>query len=990
MSERKSLVFTRREFIKASVAAPVSLSILGEAASHAASSPEHANIIEMRARPTAKPIAALTPTDRPWHAQWIGPLTPKTIDLHDAAWIWTDEAGIVAPQNAKPGKRFFRRQIDLPDHSTVTSAVAVFTADNHFKLIVNGTEIGRGDDWRQAVPIDIAGALYPGSNAIVVHAENDTDAAGLIGKIRIECKGQTPVEVVTDALWDGAETMGAAGWKAARVLGSNGIAPWSSIAVNNGSPPNTWTCYRKRFTLDEKPKTAIARIAVDSKYWLWVNGKLAVYEGELKRTANPRDTYFDRVDLAPYLQEGSNSIALLAWYWGKDGFSHQSSGEAALVFELEAERTRIISDATWKMLRHPAYGSTGDPHPNARMPDDNIHFDARQDIGDWTAANFNDSTWPAPAELGQPPAAPWNRLIERPIPQWRTGELTSYENAAELLGNRADAPSLGMPRISDGKPIIALLPRNLSISPYLKIKAAAGLTIDMRTDNYNGGSEYNYRSEYVTKDGVQEFESLAYLNGHWMIYSIPEGVEVLDLRYRETRYDTDFTGSFQSDDAFLDLLWIKARNTMNLNMRDAIQDADRERAQWWGDEVIVLGQILYSCDARAHALIRKGICNLVDWQKPDGVLFAPVPGGWWDFTPTRVVRANELPMQMLASIGVYGFWYYYLYTGDKATIAHAYPAVKRYLDLYKLGTDGLVKHRGGGWDWADWGENIDVPVLDNAWLYQALESAIYMARLTGHNGDVRRYQDMRTSIAGNYNRLLWTGTEYRSPGYKGETDERGHALAVLFGLAKPEQWPAIKAVLAREFHGSPYMEKYVLESLFRMNDADAAIARMKLRYRKMVESKYTTLWEGWGIGAEGFGGGSYNHGWAGGPLTLMMRYIAGVSPTSPGFTTYDVIPQLGALNHVNASFDSVAGRIEVGIVRDAGKFHLKLTSPKKTTATVSIPMDEQGLKRIQVQGKTMWRNGRAAERVKGVTVIGESEGRLRLQVAPGTWEFEAA
>ena len=323
------------------------------------------------------------------------------------------------------------------------------------------------------------------------------------------------------------------------------------------------------------------------------------------------------------------------------------------------------------------------------------------------------------------------------------------------------------------------------------------------------------------------------------------------------------------------------------------------------------------------------------------------------------------------------------------TITHAYPAVKRYLDLYELGTDGLVKHRGGGWDWADWGENIDVPVLDNAWLYQALESAISMARLTGHNGDVRRYQDMRASIAGNYNRLLWTGTEYRSPGYKGETDDRGHGLAVLVGLAKPEQWPAIKAVLAREFHGSPYMEKYVLESLFHMNDADAAIARMKSRYRKMVESKYTTLWEGWGIGAEGYGGGSYNHGWAGGPLTLMMRYIAGVSPASPGFTTYEVVPQLGALNRVNAGFDTVAGHIDVGIVRDADKFNLKLTSPEKTTATVSIPLAEREMNRVQARGKTIWENRKAVGRVKGVTVIGEADGRLRLQVAPGTWEFEA-
>jgi hypothetical protein len=102
----------------------------------------------------------------------------------------------------------------------------------------------------------------------------------------------------------------------------------------------------------------------------------------------------------------------------------------------------------------------------------------------------------------------------------------------------------------------------------------------MRTDNYKGGSEFNYRSEYVTREGVQEFESLAYLNGHWLIYSIPPGVEILGLRYRETRYDTDFAGSFECDDPFLNTLWLKSRNTMIVNMRDSIQDPDRERAQW--------------------------------------------------------------------------------------------------------------------------------------------------------------------------------------------------------------------------------------------------------------------------------------------------------------------------------------------------------------------------------------------------------------------------
>lgn len=719
---------------------------------------------------------------------------------------------------------------------------------------------------------------------------------------------------------------------------------------------NLWTCLRKTFLLAEKPKTAEARIAVDSKYWLWVNGQLAVFEGGLKRGPNPRDTYFDVVDLAPYLRKGSNTIALLAWYWGKPGFSYNCSGKAGFVFELGAGKTKVGSDETWKAIRHPAYGSTGDPHPNFRLPEDNVHFDARLDLGDWALPDYNDSSWASAAAFGQPPVAPWNHLIERPIPQWRISPLMEYENAREL------------PRISDGKPIIAKLPRNITISPYLKIKAPAGLTIDLRTDNYKGGGQYNYRSEYVTKEGVQEFESLPYLNGHWMIYSIPAGVEILGLRYRESRYDTDWVGRFDCDDPFLNTLWLKARNTMNVNMRDAIQDSpERERAQWWGDEVILMDQILYTCDDRAIGLVRKGIDNLVDWQKPDGVLFSPIPAGNWN---------KELPMQMLASIGEKGFWNYYFQTGDKATIEHAYPAVKKYLSLWQLGTNGLVIHRGGGWDWADWGENIDVPVIENAWLYQALNAAIKMAQLNGNDADVAGYEKMRDTIAANYNPTFWNGKEYRSPGYTGETDERGHALAVVFGLAKPEQWPGIKQVFARQFHGSPYMEKYVLESLFMMQDADAALARMKSRYRKMVESPCTTLWEGWGIGNEGFGGGTYNHGWCGGPLALMMEYVAGVMPTSPGFETYSILPQLGSLQKVDAVVSTVKGRIEVDIHHDAGHFIMHLVSPPKTKAMIGLPFSGE----VTI-------NGRKPSTIARVRVCGSRDGYQLFEVEPGKWDF---
>ena len=102
------------------------------------------------------------------------------------------------------------------------------------------------------------------------------------------------------------------------------------------------------------------------------------------------------------------------------------------------------------------------------------------------------------------------------------------------------------------------------------------------------------------------------------------------------------------------------------------------------------------------------------------------------------------------------------------------------------------------------------------------------------------------------------------------------------GLAKPDKYPAIFEVLKKEYHASPFMEKYVGEALFVMGYDDFAIQRTRERFEAMVNYPgCTTLWEGWGIGKAGFGGGSVNHAWSGGTLTLLSQYVAGIRPTKP-------------------------------------------------------------------------------------------------------------
>ncbi|MGK6350021.1 alpha-L-rhamnosidase C-terminal domain-containing protein [Parapedobacter sp. DT-150] len=729
---------------------------------------------------------------------------------------------------------------------------------------------------------------------------------------------------------------------------------------------NIWTAYYKTYAIENLPKTAYAKIATDSKYWLWINGELVVFEGQLKRGPNPRDTYYDEVDVAPYLTKGENTIAVLTWYWGRDGFNHKNSGKSALLFEAVLGGATIRSDTTWKAIRHPAFGHTGPPLPNYRLPEFNIHFDARNDVPDWRLGDVGGKAWQPVVSYGSPPIAPWNKLEKRPIPMWYDSGLVAYENEAELR------------RTSDGDTVIAKLPRNISITPYLKIDAPAGLKIDIRTDNYKGGSEFNVRTEYITKEGVQDFETFGYMNGHEVRYAIPKGVNILELKYRETRYNTERLGVFKADDPFLNTLWEKSYNTLNVNLRDAIQDPDRERAQWWGDAVILLGEILYACDGNGHLAIQKAIRNLVDWQKADGVLYSPVPAGNWD---------RELPAQMLASIGKYGFWNYFRYTADTATMRYVYPAVKRYLKLWKFGEDGLVIHRPGGWDWMDWGEDIDTPLIENAWYYMALEGAIGMAELTGNQADIPSYRAASESIKTNFNRRFWTGAAYKSPSNTSVIDDRGNGLAVVAGLADSTKYGAIKKVLETEFHASPYMEKYILEAFFIMGDAKGGLERMKTRYTNMVESPLTTLWEGWGVGSAGYGGGSYNHGWSGGPLTLMHQYVAGIAPERPGFETFSILPQLGTLDEIYCITPTAKGNITVELKRTEDNLSLSAVVPTRTTARIGIPKLKTGWSTITVNGDVLLEKGGKPRDHPSISHLGEDETYCYFDVKAGAWSF---
>ena len=633
--------------------------------------------------------------------------------------------------------------------------------------------------------------------------------------------------------------------------------------------PNQWAMFRANWHYNGE--NAVVWMAADTKYYLYVNGELAVFEGGLNRGPVPGGTYADRVDLRDYLHEGDNVIAALVWYWGNEGRNNVDSGCPGFCFATE-EGVQL----DFKAALHPAYGDTLPPHPAYLYGGHNIGFDARQDVN-FTAVDFDDTSWKKAKEV------PGTPLYQRPVPMVRFSWIKSYTRV-EQQGNR----------------YVARLPYGAQITPVFTVKAPAGCRIDVRTDHYvvPGGPGddhhvYNgHRVEYITREGLQTFEAPNWLYGEKVIYRMDPQVEVVELAWRESSYDTKVIASFESSNPMMDALVQKAQRTLLVCMRDNFMDCpDRERGQWIGDVSVQAPQALMTLDEKARKLLKKAIFDFVLLRKGDH-LVGNVPG----------IHCSELPSQSLCAISKLGMlaWYEKV-TGDREPLQLAWPAMESYLKLWNMQENGLVEPRKGNWYWFDHGRGVDGPVLENAWYISALDYYLESAEALGEKPDAE-LAERRRIIAEAFESSFRHEDGYRSGE---ENDDRANAMAVLTGLADRDMYPAIARVLKKVRLATPYMEAFVLEALFAMGEGQLAMDRMMERYASMVRDPGSTLWEDFTVL------GTRNHAWSGAPLTVAFRYLAGLTPDGQGGWTAHPATEL--ISAMKLTMETERGTVTVAV-----------------------------------------------------------------------------
>lgn len=115
-------------------------------------------------------------------------------------WIWSHATA----SHASPAGEaiVLRRIVTLP--ATPEAARAVITCDNECRVLVNGVEAFRSDNWQEIRSVDLAG-FRAGENSVTVFAVNrgtGPGAAGFYFEARFSFPGHDAVSVVSDASWE--------------------------------------------------------------------------------------------------------------------------------------------------------------------------------------------------------------------------------------------------------------------------------------------------------------------------------------------------------------------------------------------------------------------------------------------------------------------------------------------------------------------------------------------------------------------------------------------------------------------------------------------------------------------------------------------------------------------------------------------------------------------------------------------------------------------
>ncbi len=137
---------------------------------------------------------------------------------------------------------------------------------------------------------------------------------------------------------------------------------------------------------------------------------------------------------------------------------------------------------------------------------------------------------------------------------------------------------------------------------------------------------------------------------------------------------------------------------------------------------------------------------------------------------------------------------------------------------------------------------------------------------------------------------------------------------------------------------STFFYAYVLQAMFQAGRGDDAMAAIRTLWGAMLDRGATTWYEHWNHGPETYGNTSACHAWSASPTYHLSEQIGGVTPAAPGFEQVRIAPRMFDLDHASVTTPTPKGPIDVHWRRvGADDMNLTVTLPKGITGVLDLP-----------------------------------------------------
>jgi alpha-L-rhamnosidase len=720
---------------------------------------------------------------------------------------------------------------------------------------------------------------------------------------------------------------------------------WPSFWINcPGVSQRSYGVYhfRKTFMLANKTEHFLVHVTADNRYRLFVNGH-PVCSGPAR--GDLYNWYYETVDIAPWLQTGSNTIASLVWNMAEWAPVAQVSNQTGFVLQGDGANEQIVnSNNSWKVFHDSAYQpcstDNGERLHSYMVIGPGDHVRGSNYPWGWEQPGYDDGKWSPAGQTAHPEPTGhgtdniWT-LAPRNIPLFT-------ETKQRIPSVRRSTGLPVQPGLLTGvQPLV--VPANTTVSilldqeqntvgyPELIVSGGEKASIHLTyaealfdKDHQKGdrndisGKEIKGNFDLFEPDGGAHrlFRPLWQRTWRYMQVDIVTGDQPLtieDLYGMHTGYPFQLKASFSSSDSSLQKIWDVGWRTAQLCAGETYFDCPYyEQLQYEGDTRIQSLISLYMTgDDR---LMRKAMLDFYHSRVPEGLTQGRYPSNRLQVIP---------PFSLFWVSMIYDYW---MYRNDPAFITQFLGPVEGVLRWYEQNIDTSRNMLGPmkWWSFVDWNtkfRDMGMPdgatdgnssILTEQYAY-TLEQAAELFSYFHKDDAAARFRKQAAALNKGTYRHCFDPVRNEMGDTPDKTAFSQHAsiMGVLSGaipaeLAKKTMLQVLKDTTLSQ--ATFYYRFYLVRALIRAGMADQYYSQLT-PWRDMLRIGLTTFAENPEPTR------SDCHAWSASPNYDFLATICGIIPDAPGFSRVLIRPALGELKEVKGTMPHPAGTITVTLRR---------------------------------------------------------------------------